>query len=81
MGLIIVAFYTLCDNFLIQNRHYTRLIIVDLRINETRQTGAVFNCTYRGRKCLFIFRIHYRIVHSNLDYVNSTRVWEILINL
>ena len=29
----------------------------------------------------YIFRIHYRIVHSNLGYANSTRVWEILINL
>jgi len=26
MGLIIVAFYTLCDNLLIQNRHYTWLL-------------------------------------------------------
>ena len=61
--------------------------MVDLRINETLQTGAVrkphlpfsrlvgtvSNCayavrlgnrTYRGRKCLFIFRIHH-IVKPN----------------
>ena len=32
------------------------LIIVDLQINETLQTGAVGHRTYRGdRKCLFIF--------------------------
>ena len=33
--------------------------IVDLRINETLQTGAVRNRTYRGAKVLFIFRIHH----------------------
>ena len=32
------------------------------RINETLQTGAVENRTYRagGRKCSFIFRIHHK---------------------
>ena len=35
--------------------------IVDFRINGTLQTGAVENRTYRGgRKCSFIFRIHYK---------------------
>ena len=48
--------------------------IMDLTINETLQTGAVENRTYRvglnaepletaptgGRKCLFIFRIHHK---------------------
>ena len=49
--------------------------MVDLRINETRQTGAVENRTYRvglnavwlgnrtyrGCKCLFIFGIHHEM--------------------
>ena len=30
-------------------------IIVDLRINETRQTGAVENRTYRGAKVFLYF--------------------------
>ena len=38
--------------------------IVDPRINETLQTGAVRNRTYRGRKCLFIFRIHHKWIYS-----------------
>ena len=64
------------------------LFIVDLRINETLQTGAVriphlpfsrlvgtvSNCAYAvrfltaptgGRKCLFIFRIHYSFLFLN----------------
>ena len=49
--------------------------MVDFRINETRQTGAVGNRTYRvelnavrsetvptgEQKCLFIFRIHHSL--------------------
>ncbi len=43
--------------------------MVDFKINETLQTGAVSNRTYRprqigieteGRKCLFIVRIHHK---------------------
>ena len=38
--------------------------IVDFRINGTLQTGAVENRTYRGgRKCSFIFRIHYNYLY------------------
>ena len=33
---------------------YWVFIIVDLRINETRQTGAVTNRTYRGDAMLFV---------------------------
>ncbi len=40
--------------------------IVDTRINETRQIGAVESRTYQGRKCSFIFRIHHNWAHRNL---------------
>ena len=33
---------------------------MDISINDTRQTGAVRNRTYRGRTGLFIFRIHHK---------------------
>ena len=33
--------------------------IVDIRINETLPIGEVGTLAYRGRKCLFIFRIHH----------------------
>ena len=44
----------------LSNRYFTETI-VEVRINETLQTGAVGNRTYRGQKCLFIFRIHHNI--------------------
>ena len=36
--------------------------MVDFRINWILQIGAVRNRTYRGRKCLFIFRFHHKSI-------------------
>ena len=71
--------------------------MVDLRINETLQTGAVrvpllpfyrlvgtvSNCAYAvrletaptgGRKCLFIFRIHYKLIHNLINRTEETQI-------
>ena len=51
---------------------------MDLRINETLQTGAVGNRSYPGgRKCLFIFRIHYSLsVHWFIAYPYNVAIWQ-----
>ena len=41
---------------------HTTSIIVDFRINETLQTGAVGNRTYRGAKVSIYFGIHYNSI-------------------
>ena len=75
--------------------------MVDLRINETRQTGAgrktklpfyrwvgaVSNCAYAGRfvtaptggrKCSFIFNIHYKFGSYTNHYIIGGIKWDFL---
>ena len=44
------------SGIILQSFGKLNVTIVDLRINETRQTGAVFNRTYRaGGECVHLF--------------------------
>ena len=49
--------------------------MVDFRINETLQIGAVGNSAYQTgeRKCLFIFMIHYNLIGCDSSHQNGRK--------